>query len=100
MRNHGLEVIASIEAILELGQAAWGMLPANGMVSGHDGVLDVTQQRVDPVELGVLHAGTPTAGCCGDHGGRWGCTHDGAAIGGTLLLFLTMMESLRPAPRL
>lgn len=38
------------------------MLPANGMVSARDGVLDVTQQGVDPVELRVLHTGTPTSG--------------------------------------
>lgn len=38
------------------------MLPADRMVSARDGVLDVAQQGVDPVELGVLHAGTPTSG--------------------------------------
>lgn len=38
------------------------MLPADGMVSAGDRVLDVTQQGVDPVELGVLHTGTPTPG--------------------------------------
>lgn len=32
------------------------------MVSARDGVLDVTQQVVDPVEIGILHTGTSTAG--------------------------------------
>ncbi len=36
------------------------MLPADGMVSASDGVLDVAEQRVDPVELRVLDTGTPT----------------------------------------
>jgi len=38
------------------------MLPADGMIGTGDRVLDVTEQRVDPVELRVRHAGTPTAG--------------------------------------
>lgn len=38
------------------------MLPAYGMIGTGDRVLDVTEQRVDPIELWVPHAGTPTAG--------------------------------------
>lgn len=37
------------------------MLPADGMVSASDGVLDVAEQSIDPVELRVCHAGTSSA---------------------------------------
>lgn len=37
------------------------MLPTNGMVRAGDRILDIAEKRVDPVELRVLHAGTPTA---------------------------------------
>jgi hypothetical protein len=50
-----------IEAIFELGQVGRGMLPADGMVRTGDRVLGVPEQRIDPVELRICHAGTPTA---------------------------------------
>lgn len=51
-----------IEAIFELGQVGRGMLLADGMIRTGDRVLGVTEQRIDPVELRICHAGTPTAG--------------------------------------
>lgn len=61
-RDHGLEVIAPVEAVLEFGQVARGVLPANGMVRASDGVLDVAKKGVDPVERRAIYTGTSTAG--------------------------------------
>jgi len=61
-RSHGLEVMAAIEAVLQLGQVTWDMLLADGMAGARNGVLDVAEQGVGPVEPRVLHAGTPTPG--------------------------------------
>lgn len=38
------------------------MRPVDGMVNVLDGVLVVSQQGVDPVEVGALHTGTSISG--------------------------------------
>src|SRR5688572_5081617 len=44
------QVEAAVKAPAELGEVAWQMLMADGMVGSVDGVLDVAKHGVDPFE--------------------------------------------------
>lgn len=59
----GAHVEPAIEAVLELGEVAVGVLgKTEGMVGPADRGLQVAQQRVDGLELRQLHARPATAG--------------------------------------
>src|SRR5512134_752659 len=53
--HHGGEIIAPIEAVLELGQVAGDVFLADRPVGGGDGGLDVAERGVDPLEGGCEH---------------------------------------------
>ena len=53
--HHGGEIVAPVEAVLELGQVAGDVLLADGPVGGGDGGLDVAEGGVDPLEGGCQH---------------------------------------------
>src|SRR5512147_1016577 len=53
--HHGGEIIAPIEAVLELGQVARDVLLADRPVGGGNGGLDVAERGVDPLEGGCEH---------------------------------------------
>jgi hypothetical protein len=49
-RDHGGEIISSVEAVFELGEVAGHMLTADGAVGSNNGRLDIAQGRIDPFE--------------------------------------------------
>ena len=51
----------AIEPILELREVARCILGAKGMIRAAKRALDVAQNRIDPMKLGVLRTGTPAA---------------------------------------
>src|SRR5512134_4150570 len=53
--HHGGEIVAPIEAVLELGQVARDVLLADRPVGGGNGGLDVAKRGVDPLEGGCEH---------------------------------------------
>src|SRR5512144_2535225 len=53
--HHGGEIVAPIEAVLELGQVARDVLLADRPVGGGNGGLDVAERGVDPLEGGCEH---------------------------------------------
>ena len=61
-RDHGREIVAPVEAVLELGEVAWHVLGADGSPGSGDGGLDVAERGVDPVEGGRFRGSWPRAG--------------------------------------
>jgi hypothetical protein len=49
--GHGVQVVASVEAVGEAGQVALGVLGADVMVGAGERGLEVAQRRVDPAAL-------------------------------------------------
>src|SRR5512133_1000713 len=49
-RDHGREIVSSVEAVLEFGEVARNMLAIDGTVGSCDGGLDVAERGVGPFE--------------------------------------------------
>src|SRR5712691_1646798 len=49
-REHGNEIISSVEAVFELGEVTWNMLTVDRPVGADNRGLDVAQRGVDPLE--------------------------------------------------
>ena len=49
-RDHGGQIVSSVEAVFEFGEVARDMLAVDGAVGSCDGGLDVAQRGVDPFE--------------------------------------------------
>src|SRR5215210_6004313 len=60
--HHGGKIIAAVEAILELGEPARGVLLATGSERGSDGALDVAEHRVDGLECRMTRSLAAGAG--------------------------------------
>jgi len=72
--DHGWQIKAAIETVLEFGKVAWNMFFPNRMKSARQRRLDVAEQRIHPVERGMLRGLAATAGhdrhapaACGRH---------------------------------
>jgi hypothetical protein len=48
--DHGGQIVSSVEAVFEFGEAAWDMLAVDGAVGPCDGGLDVAERGVGPFE--------------------------------------------------
>src|SRR5512144_2051929 len=60
--EHGGEVVAAVEAVLELGQIARDVLVADRAIGADDRRLDVAQRGIDPLEGGCQHRFAAGAG--------------------------------------
>ena len=49
-RDHGGQIVSSVEAVFEFGEVARNMLAVDGTVGPCDGGLDVAERGVDPFE--------------------------------------------------
>src|SRR4051794_41896685 len=52
--DHGGQIVAAVEAVLELGQIAWHVLVADGVEGAGQTGLEVAEQGVGPLEGGRL----------------------------------------------